>query len=76
VVEWNGEWVAFLDTVLQTSVEYTGVRESKIPTQIRKMVIFPEALSEYTTNNKGKYLQKRKTVNQPTGVIYRWALLF
>jgi hypothetical protein len=54
-LEWNNEWVAYLDTLLQMSLDYNGVRESHLPTEIRKMVLFPEALTEYITNNKGKW---------------------
>ncbi len=53
LLEWKNEWVAFLDTLLQTSLEYTGSRECQLPTEIRKLVIFPETLTEYITNNKG-----------------------
>jgi len=59
-LNWESNWVSFLDTMLQFSILSQPNRALYLPTRLQRATIDPEALTEFILNNQtletdGKY---------------------
>ena len=60
-VNWTGDWISFLDTILQTSILCTTSRHLALPTEFEKITIDPveflKSLKEPQDGNKCESLK-------------------
>ena len=58
VLQWNDDWISFLDTMLQITILSSEERSLQLPTAIRKIALDPqrqlEAIIPTDTNTCGK----------------------
>lgn len=69
MVDWNDNWVAFLDTYLQTSLGLFGTVQVKteLPTEISKLIILPQVFLEFIKNSYETTVNVDETTTETKG---------